>query len=413
VGAIPTVGQSIPFRVPREGDKPCDNFDSISAVVKFVSQKAVIVQDVNAPANGFTDADFASIANEFDNLIYPVDTDYFGAPTDIDQNGRVYILFTPQINKLTPRDAKGIFAGFFFAGDYYPRTGTNSCAESNGAEVFYLLVPDPTGQYSIASTRTQAWELARGTVAHELQHMINAGRRYQSRQQFEAIWLDEGLAHFAEEAVGRAARGFTDVQELAFTDVFANQDDYYSFFDQNLRRFRSWLANPDTSSAVSKHTDANLSGRGAAWALVRYASEKYSGGNVRNFTRQLVAGPDTGLANVTKRSGTPYDSVLAGFMVANFADDLPIAGLNARYTYSTWRMRNAVAGAIGGAYPLQVNALSPSGSSITAQSRSGAASYFRYTTAGPTEPLAARVLDPSETGFATFAGARLYVLRVR
>ncbi|MFL5575204.1 MAG: hypothetical protein ACJ79S_04475 [Gemmatimonadaceae bacterium] len=411
--AIPAIGETIPFRVPREGDKPCDNFDSISAVVKAVGQKAIVVQDVAAPANGFADADFAAIASEFDNLIYPVDTDYFGAPTDIDQNGRVFILFTPLINKLTPRTAKGLFAGFFFAGDFYPRTGTPSCTESNLSEVFYLLVPDPTGQYSIPASRDRALELGRGTVAHEFQHMINAGQRFQKRQAFEEPWLDEGLAHFAEEAVGRASRQFGDLQELSFADIFAVQEDYYSFFDQNLLRFRSWLARPDTSSGPSERTADNLSGRGAAWAMVRYASERYSGGNVRDFTRRLAAGPETGLANLTKRAGVSYDDILSGFVLASFADDLAIAGLDSRYTYSSWRLRDAVSGAVGATYPLQVNDLPPGGASIQSVSRSGAATYFRYTSAGPTPSLAGRVLNRSEAGFATFPGARLYVLRVR
>ena len=411
-GAIPTVGQTMQFRVP--GDTtPCDKFATVNAVVRYISNKAIIVQDVNAPANGFTDVDFAQIAGEFDNLIYSADVSYFGNPGDIDQNGRVYILFTPEINKLTPRNSTGIFAGFFFAGDLYPRTGTGSCNESNLAEIFYLLVPDATGQYSRATTRDDVRELTRGTVAHEFQHMINAGQRFPKKLAFEDVWLDEGLAHFAEEAVGRVSRGFGDTQELSFNDVVAVAGDYDAFFVQNLRRFRSWLLHPDTSSGTSKHADENLSSRGAAWAIVRYASEKYSGGDVRAFTRALTAGPEVGLSNLTKRAGVPFDSILVGFTVASFADDTTIAGLDPRYTYATWRMRDAVRGASGLTnYPLLVTPVFQSGSSLQSESRTGAATYFRLGTSGAT-PVAARVLNGSASQVASFAGARLYVLRVK
>jgi hypothetical protein len=57
----------------------------------------------------------------------------------------------------------------------------------------------------------------RGTIAHELQHMINQGRRLLNPavDSSETIWLNEALSHFAEEIVGRAKRGYSDFQRLS------------------------------------------------------------------------------------------------------------------------------------------------------------------------------------------------------
>lgn len=416
--AVPAVGETIPFRVPG-ATNPCTTFSTVNAVVKYVGTHAIVIQDVAAPANGFTDADFQAIAAEFDSQIYPADASYFGTPTDIDQNqGHIFILFTPEINKLTPRNStSGLFAGFFFAGDYFPRTGSNSCNQSNGSEVFYLLVPDPTGTFSKPESRSQVRQLTRGTVAHEFQHMINAGIRFHSpTAPFEDVWLDEGLAHLAEEVVGRAEDGFGDLQSLSYSDVTVSTNDYLAFYDQNLRRFALWLARPDTSSGISAHADENLSSRGAAWALVRYASEKFSGGDVRAYTRALVAGPEIGLQNLTRRSSVPFDTILVGFQIANYADDLGIPGLSSTYSYSSWNMRDAVGHAVGSGpstYPLLVNDVAASGGQIQGDSRTGSATYARYVGTATSRPLVARLADASATSLATWAGARLYLLRTK
>jgi len=418
--AIPAVGDTRPFRVPGTGDKPCDTYDSVTAVVKYVSQRAIIVQDLAAPANGFTDADFAAIANEFDSLIYPADVNYFGSLSEVDPDGHVYILFTPSINKLNPHNTtSGFFAGFFFAGDFYPRTGSSgqACKQSNGTEVFYLLVPDPNGQYGNVIAAANVRQLTRGTVAHEFQHMINAGSRFlRQTSAFEDVWLDEGLAHFAEEAVGRVARGFSDTQSLSYADVSLVSADYKAFFDQNLRRFALWLIHPDTSSGTSEHADENLSSRGAAWALVRYSADQYSGGDVRSFTRRLTFGPEVGVKNLTARTGVVFDSVLAGFMVANFADDTAITNLSARYSYPSWNMRDAVAKSGGGVappYPLRVSVIGSTGGAVTEETRTGSGTYTRYVGNASGTPVVVRVLDAAATSLATYGGARLYILRLK
>jgi hypothetical protein len=421
-GATPSIGQVATVRVPSvaAGDEPCDDFTTVTTTVKFVSQRAIIIQDNASPANGFSDADFQAIGNEFDNLIYATDTTYFGTGSDEDGNGRIIILYTPEVNKATPRNSTSLLAGFFWAGDLFPRTGSGNqaCTQSNVGELFYLLVPDPTGTFSSARQVADVREKTRGTVAHEFQHMLNAGSRLNNNavSSFEAVWLDEALAHMAEELVGRAKLGAGPLQELTHAQVFDAGNglkDYNAFFYQNFARFDDWLRDPGAKAPISAQADSSLAVRGAAWALVRYAADNYSGDNPKTFLRGLAAGPGIGIANLKSKlvGGVTLETVLTGWQVANFADNMGIPNLPQRLTYRSWNMREAVSGAINGAYPLKVTRI-PTGNTISDDVRStGGASYYFADVAGGLF-LALQLTNGAGTT-AGFQDGRLTLLRVQ
>lgn len=415
LAAAQNVGDQIALRIPDANSTDlCDNFIPITATVMAVSARAVIMQDNTSPAGGFTAADFQEIAAEFDALIYPTDVRYFGSPSDIDQNaGRIVILYTPEVNRLTPRGSAGFVGGFFWAGDLFPRTASDpndACAQSNMAEMFYLLVPDPQGTINQNQrTTTAVKQGTRGTIAHEMEHMINAGRRIASGAFNEATWLDEALAHLAEDVVGRALFGYTDFRDLTYQDVTARgTPDFNAFFFQNLARFRYWQQRPDTAAATSSKVGEELADRGAAWALLRYTADHYSGNDVPAFTRALVDGPETSVANLTARAGVPFDSLMVGWMVANYADGLGVAGLSPKYTYKSWNFRSASSGINGGVFPLRVTDINP-GFTATVSLLSATGVYYRRASTG--SPGTFGMTAPGGSPL-TAAGARLYVLRV-
>ena len=263
------VGDTITVRVPNlnTGKDICKDNLPVRAVVRAASIRATIAEDVATPTGGFTTADYQAIALEFDNLIFPTDTSWFGAPTDINSDGRITILYTPEVNKLSPPNAVGFTAGFFFGSDLikkaeYPTT--NECRnQTNEQEVFYVLSPDPTGVFNNVRSTVTVRQGTRGVIAHEFQHMINQGvRQYNPAvAALETFWLNEALSHAAEEFVGRAARRFGDFQRLTYLDVnpsVSAADDYNAFFRQNLARFQRWMVRPDTSAPVSAQNRAQL-----------------------------------------------------------------------------------------------------------------------------------------------------------
>ncbi len=208
---------SLAVRAPQVGDlmqlntnssSPCENARIRTGRVVAITTRAIIVADTTNPANGFTTADFEDFGATFDTLIYPVDTHNFGEPTDIDNNEkRVLLFFTRAVNELTPPGLNSYVGGFFYSRDLFPKPAGNvgGCAASNVAEMFYLLVPDPAGVINQnVRTREFVRTVTAGIVAHEFQHLINASRHLYvnlGSSDFEEGFLDEGLAHVAEELV--------------------------------------------------------------------------------------------------------------------------------------------------------------------------------------------------------------------
>ncbi|HEY4672219.1 MAG TPA: hypothetical protein VIG78_09155, partial [Gemmatimonadaceae bacterium] len=432
---VPAVGSVIDVKIPdASSTNLCDNFIQTQATVASVSRRAILVVDTldGPPSVLFTQAVLDSITTEFDNLTYPTDSSYFGNPTDVDANTHIILLFSGQINKLTPPNTTGGFvAGFFFAGDFFPTTDQGSgpgsfCAQSNNAEIFYLLSPDPTGRFGNVRSTGSVRQGTRGTIAHEFQHMINAGRRFENPQvhAFEASWLDEALAHFAEDAVGRVARGFTDLQTLAFSDLVpcntpcSQANDFNAFFFQNLARLTDWMVAPDKYSPMSKLADTSLATRGAAWAIVRYAADNYSNADPRALTRALAAGPDSGLKNFLAAVKAPVDTVVKGWLVSMYADHLGIANLDAKYQYRSYNFRSlmppvarSVLNQQTASYPLLVQSIGSGTDNISSTNRSGSGTYYRLSVTGGAGAKNVKILDASGKP-ASFPGEHIYVLRV-
>ncbi|MEO5580970.1 MAG: Ig-like domain-containing protein [Gemmatimonadaceae bacterium] len=417
--AIPVVGEKTPFKVPSS----CTNAKPITATVRYISTRAIIYTDDASPAGGFTTNDFQQIGDEFDNLIYPTDVAYFGTPLDLDMNARVIILYTPEVNRLTPSGNPGGFVGgFFFAGDLFPATGQNSCTQSNVGELFYLLAPDPDGTINGNVRRTdQVRQGTRGTIAHEFQHMINASERIRTPilvDDFESIWLDEAMGHLAEEATGRALKQIGEAENADFARLSGNTDDYNAYFFQNFARFQRYLQDPGPNSPTSAFGDSSLADRGAAWAFLRYVADNYApGGDVKAFTKALAVAPDTGVANLLKRvgGGILFDTLASGWLVANYADDFGIPNLPVKYTYRSFNMRSNVAAITPSrTYPLVVTQIAGiSFVSPTLKARSASGNYFRFTRAATAPARSFRFLNIDARTAASFTGAAFVILRAQ
>ena len=388
MAAVAALGDTLSIRVPNlnTGKDICRDNIPVRGVVRAISARATIVADVNAPAGGFTATDYNALAAEFNNLIFPVDTAWFGAPTDINTDGRITILLTPEVNKLTPPNSAGFTAGFFFGSDLIKKSEypvTNECRnQTNEQEIFYILAPDPNGTFNNVRTTVTVRQGTRGVIAHEFQHMINQGvRQYNPAVlALETFWLNEGMSHLAEEAVGRTLRGFSDFQRLTYNLVNptpSSNDDYNAFFRQNLTRFQRWMARPDTAAPISAKNRDQLAPRGASWSLLRYAIDQFSGGAARTFTRALAAGPQTDVANLLARvPGAQFDQIITGWLVANYADGLTIPGIAPRYSYLSWNIRDAMSGANANTFPLLVT---PFPGTFSTQSLSSSGNYYRLT----------------------------------
>lgn len=292
----------------------CTNAVFHPARVVAVGTKSIILNDTLNPKNGFSSADFQRFSAKFDTLIYPMDVANFGEPTDIDNNGRIIILFTRAVNELTPARSSSYVAGLAFSRDLFPRVGTaraSSCPTSNQGEYFYALTPDPTGAVN-SNVRTAGFvdSVVPSVLAHEFQHLINASRRLYvtNATAFEEKWLDEGLAHSAEELLFYREAGLSSRMNLDVTAIRSTPTIRTAFnLDMigNTSRYRAYLTAPPSSSPY--RPDDSLSTRGATWSFLRYSVDRL------NATDNFGPGNGTsvsGAGDITLSSGaTPAEYI--------------------------------------------------------------------------------------------------------
>ena len=273
------IGDVISLNV--NGDSACTRAVLHPVRVVAIGAHSVILSDTLNPKGGFTTADFQRYAARFDTLVYPLDVENFGEPTDIDKNGRIAILFTRAVNELTAPRAASYVGGFAFSRDLFPTVGTTraqACAGSNQGEMFYLLAPDPFGTIN-SNVRSVGFvdSVTTSVLAHEFQHLINASRRLyvNNTPAFEEKWLDEALAHSAEELLFYREAGLGSRLNLDITAIRASQKIRAAFnieMSGNASRYKTYLASPATSSPYSAND--SLTTRGASWSFLRYAIDR-------------------------------------------------------------------------------------------------------------------------------------------
>jgi hypothetical protein len=338
--AVPAAGDLLTLNTTTT----CNSLDREIGRVEAVSRTAIIVADTSNPAGGFTSADYQAFAAAFDTLVVPVNTRFFGGTTDIDQNDRVIIFFTRSVNELTPPGSNSFTAGFFFAGDLFPRVDTprlGGCPGSNTAELFYMLAPDPDG---IVNSNRFSTDFVRritvGVVGHEFQHLINASNRlyFTNATSFEEPWLNEGMSHIAEELLFYEVADLSpeqniDIERIRSSEQIRNAFNTYAI--SNFGRLRLYMTEPELQSLLGV---PNLETRGASWAFLRYAAD-VTGIDDAQFFRQLVRNPSTGVENLTSALGTDALDLMQSWTVSVYTDDA-VPGVDRRFTQPSWNFRS-------------------------------------------------------------------------
>jgi len=329
------------------GNINCDQpFAQVTAEAKEVSGKVAIFVDTTVTsAQSYTAADLTNIGQLFDNYLYPIDTTNFGRESDIDGNGFVEVLMTPQINRLSGNCnvQKSVILGYFFSLDLEP-----SLPNSNAAEIFYSIVPDPNNT-TCTIPKSFAEDNLGSTFIHEFQHMISYNRHVLvAGGQSEDTWLNEGLSHYAEELGGRLIpdaqnpllqTGENTLGQFAFSDY----DNAYNY-----------LRNPEAAALIeSDASSGTLIERGANWLMVKWLANQF-GTTTPDSARFLVPSTDftlklentnlLGAANVAQQAGQPFSDLVVYWQAANYLDDLPgFTPTNPRLQYVGFNLRAALA----------------------------------------------------------------------
>lgn len=382
------LGSRCTFSVINKDDK----FVSVTAELKAISDLALIYQDVNAPANGLTPDNFTALGQTFDNPIYSAVTNAFGEPSDLDSNGKVIILLTPIVNAMTPSGtgATSFIAGFFYGCDL---VGRSICSGTNSAEMFYTLTADPSGEFgNVRSTQSVMGSIG-PVLAHEFQHMINFGKR----QNTDALWLSEGMAHHAEDVVA---------------DVFETRGDTANarrFRQQNYTRAIRYLRDPTFTSLISESGNGSLELRGGAWLFV-----KYMVGHRPSVLRDITQSNQFSVTNVVQQMGLPWSTLMANWTVALYADNAPelaTANVAPQYTFPNINLRQAMVDA--GSYPLRPAVQSFTDFIFRETLPASSAAYLRVTAGANPQPFSLNLAGYLGGAFPTGAAPQLSILRLQ
>ena len=171
------VGDSRSFFFAAQGDVPDQ---SIEARVVAVNERAVafVQEDLRADDDNIGEEQLKEALDLFAED-YPILVETFGAPSDVDGDGRVAVLVTHLIE-----DADA--GGQFRASSVLPReTG----GDGNMIDLMWVNPLYPAESY-------------RSLLAHEFQHLVNFNQHVLVRRGIsEVSWLNEGLSHLAEDLV--------------------------------------------------------------------------------------------------------------------------------------------------------------------------------------------------------------------
>ena len=320
-----------------------NNFEQITAELKYSGSHALIYADVNQPTGSYTQTDYNNFGQEFDNSIFPTDTTAFGPPTDIDGNDRIIILFSPVVNEITPDGtwrSQGFVSGFFLPNDLAPNV--YGAGTTNSSEIFYSIVPDPQNEYGNDFDRATLLSIIPGTLAHEFEHMISFGYRYWTLGNGSTFgftqerWFEEGMAHIAEDLNG--------------------------FDSQNVARGNLYLADPASVSLFQG--DDSLQQRGGIFLFLRYLGDRYG----ESIYRELVEASCVGTGCTQAVLGKDFFELAGDFFATMYLSDRGITS-DPKYNFSSFNFQQLYA-------PLPVVERAFGAGTFNGAARNGAAEYW-------------------------------------
>ncbi len=375
-----------------------NTYSTVTARLVYTGTNILLYVD-NQPTTSttFTDAEYESFGRQFDQDLYPIDISAFGSVSDIDGNGRTFVLFTPLVNRLTLSTGQcgSYVAGFFNGADLSGNTNANR------AEIFYSSVPgEPAGGPTCSNLGLDVVRRsAPATFIHELQHMISYNQHVLTRNAAtEAVWLNEGLSHMAEELGGKlyetrypcpnlppcppAGRGstaqiFPDSAQGFLPPNFGNAYDFFS------SRLEYSLTSPTGFGTIEE--------RGVSWLFLRYIADQKGEAKLR----ELVQTRNVGTANIEAVTAERFPELYADFLTATLLDDFPGATAGQivpRYQYTSRNLRaiyarlNTIQPQVyPTAYPLDINdvlsaeRLTPASPILSRQMKPGSLDLFSFT----------------------------------
>ncbi|HVT40220.1 MAG TPA: IPT/TIG domain-containing protein [Gemmatimonadaceae bacterium] len=388
------------------------SFATVTTRLRYAGQHLLLY--VDTVGSGFTDEQYQALGALFDRDLYPLGVAAFGSESDVDHDGRILAVFTPQVNSLVR--AQDCLQRGFVTGFFYPTDLLLDDPNSNKAEIFYSFIPDSAARFSCAHRATDVLRFILPSFLHELQHMISFNQHVIARGgATEEVWLNEGLGHIAEELGSKyyEARFPPPAGRLTNTQIFP--DSSGPFIAPQLLNAYVYLNATREHSVTSYQGTGSLEERGATWLFLRWLGEQKGD----DIFRRLVQTSNVGTANVEAQSAETFGALFGDFSVALFADslpDLPRSNVPPRFQFGSRQLRKlmareAVVSGFTNPFPLPLYALR-TGGFLQSAMLSGTMIHTLLRTAPGDPPVSLRFTRQDLSAFPVLAGAQVTIFRL-
>ena len=296
--------------LPEEGDVVMIPNSTATWVVHKVGAHALWLVDTDfvERLEALYASQFKALSEAFDELIYPVVSDYFGAP-DLGAIGRVVVVVGTESRTANPF--------------------------SKGARQWYGI--------------TMGVRTSIDVLAHEFVHVVQAagaaGGPY-PRSRSHAAWYVEGQAQLGVEQYTLVQSNRTTGQNYGSSVAFDRGSAHGIGWHLNFLRLPLFFggAHPERPQECSWLRNDAAPCRGSVlfyyvgWSLLRWLTDQYGRlypGGEANLHRELNHGPDGLIETIEKHMGESMETLLARWAAALYVDDR-IPNLDPDLQFTTW-----------------------------------------------------------------------------
>ncbi len=289
------IGSAHQFAFPSFGDV---RKTTITASFLATSERANAYVDVS-DVHRISKSMIQEQIDRFSNTTYPIVTSMIGQESDVDNDGKIHILYT---NKVNPDNS------IFGAAAFFNAASLLSVEQGGDGNLSDLLYIDPDTDPGMLDA----------VLAHEFQHLINFNQHALVRNgNAEHHWLNEGLSHVAEDLVGEHDK-------------------------HNRRNVDRYLKSTERGT-IGNRSPPNSTRRGAAYLFLRSLVEEFGTG----VLARLAQTEKVGIANVENATGHRISDIFERHVSRLFLSGL---GLNTRLNYTTTLLADSLS--LGRAFPI-------------------------------------------------------------
>ncbi|MGO9465726.1 MAG: hypothetical protein ACLQIB_37705 [Isosphaeraceae bacterium] len=277
------------YLMVKDGDvASASNYTAVTGVLKGVGRRVqvyVALEDVGA-VMGETIKD---VISSFDDRIYPVAAGRFGIANDVDGDGRFTVLISSWLGHLG--GGRYSVDGFVRVADMDPAFRSPF---GNHCDMMYLS----SGLKPGAHLRT--------IMAHEYMHAVVYSCKSRCRRHDRSCpieeegWLDEAMAHLAEDL-----HGFSTTNIDYRVNAFLNQPEHYQ------------LVVDDYYAADLFRSHGN---RGSTYLFLRWCADRYG----PDLLPTLAGSSLRGIANLQASSGATFADLFRRWSVALYSGGLAL-----------------------------------------------------------------------------------------